>query len=89
LGYLSGTTTSARIGGFFAANFATGPGLTGWLMTAILIIMTVFAMDEQKKKKYERFFYSHHLFIGFFALWQLHGLVCSAVVVRESTLLIR
>lgn len=73
LGILSGTTTSARIVGFLAANFATGPGLTGWFMTACLGVMVYFSLEKSKRKNFERFWYFHHLFILFFVLWQFHG----------------
>jgi len=65
-----------RIFGFLGANFATGPGITGWIMTLCLIIMVFLAVEKARKKNYERFFYSHHLFIPFFVAWQLHGMFC-------------
>jgi len=58
------------------ANVATGPGATGWIMTIILGIMTFFASAKQRKVNFERFWYSHHLFIIFFINWQLHGMFC-------------
>jgi NADPH oxidase 2 len=72
----SATTTGARIGVFFQANFATGPGITGWLMTAILFVMVLFATEKTRKANFEKFWYSHHLFVVFFVLWQLHGMFC-------------
>lgn len=47
-------------------------GVTGWLMTAILGTMIWFAMEKRRRANFERFWYSHHLFVLFFALWQLH-----------------
>jgi NADPH oxidase 2 len=61
---------------FLSANFATGPGITGWIMTACLAIMVFFARGGQRRAHFERFWYSHHLFIIFFILWQLHGMFC-------------
>ena len=61
---------------FVAANFATGPGATGWIMTITLGIMTFFSSAKQRKINFERFWYSHHLFIIFFINWQLHGMFC-------------
>jgi hypothetical protein len=58
---------------FFLVNFATGPFLTGWIMTAFLAIMVFFAIEKRRRAHFERFWYSHHLFIPFFILWQLHG----------------
>ncbi|KAF5325318.1 hypothetical protein D9619_009796 [Psilocybe cf. subviscida] len=68
--------TGARIAAFFGANFLTGPGATGWIMTAALGIMVYFAREKQRRAHFERFWYSHHLFIVFFICWQLHGMFC-------------
>lgn len=61
---------------FLAANFATGPGVTGWIMTVALGIMVWYAMEKRRRANFERFWYSHHLFIIFFICWQLHGMFC-------------
>ncbi|KAH8978949.1 NADPH oxidase [Lactarius akahatsu] len=73
--------TDAKTGGakfvtFLNANFATGPGLTGWIMTVALGIMVWYAMEKRRRANFERFWYSHHLFILFFISWQLHGMFC-------------
>jgi len=73
--------TDAKTGGqrfvaFLAANFATGPGVTGWIMTACLAVIVWFAMEKRRRAHFERFWYSHHLFIIFFINWQLHGMFC-------------
>lgn len=70
------TSAGAQIGTFLEANFATGPGLTGWIMTAALGIMVWFATEKRRRAHFERFWYSHHLFIVFFLNWQLHGMFC-------------
>ncbi|KAG6891275.1 hypothetical protein C0995_008527 [Termitomyces sp. Mi166 len=72
----SATTTGQRVLAFLAANFTTGPGATGWVMTACLAVMVWFAMEKRRRAHFERFWYSHHLFIPFFACWQLHGMFC-------------
>ncbi|TFK52979.1 NADPH oxidase isoform 2 [Heliocybe sulcata] len=69
-------TTGQRIVAFILANFATGPGATGWIMTAALYTMIWFAMEKRRRAHFERFWYSHHLFIIFFICWQLHGMFC-------------
>jgi hypothetical protein len=61
---------------FLKLNFTSGPGVTGWIMTAALIIMVWFAMEKRRKKNFEKFWYSHHLFVVFFINWQLHGMFC-------------
>lgn len=62
--------------GFIGANFLTGPGATGWIMTICLAIMVWYAREKPRRAKFERFWYSHHLFIVFFTAWQLHGMFC-------------
>lgn len=62
-----------RVAAYFAVHFTTGPGVTGWIMTTVLGIMAWFAAEKRKKVHFERFWYSHHLFIVFFISWQLHG----------------
>ncbi|CAE6413369.1 unnamed protein product [Rhizoctonia solani] len=75
-----GLTQTKQIGPllvlFLQANFATGPGLTGWIMTISLGIMVWFAIEKRRRAHFERFWYSHHLFIVFFINWQLHGMFC-------------
>ena len=64
---------------FLVLNFATGTGVTGWIMTASLGIMVWFAVEKRRRQPnggFEKFWYSHHLFIVFFACWQLHGMFC-------------
>jgi NADPH oxidase len=65
-----------RIVVFLAANFTTGPGITGWIMNIALGIMVTFAVEKNRRANFERFWYSHHLFIVFFICWQLHGMFC-------------
>jgi len=65
-----------KILAFLAANFATGPGATGWIMNTCLFTMVYFAIEKRRRAHFERFWYSHHLFIPFFICWQLHGMWC-------------
>lgn len=69
---------SAKLGftGWLLANFTTGPGLTGYAMLSVLMLMVVTALEKPRRAKFERFWLTHHLFIVFFALWQLHGSFC-------------
>jgi hypothetical protein len=76
LAMLAGNTTSVRLVAFLGANFATGPGATGWIMTAALFIIVFLAREKVRRVNFERFWYSHHLFIIFFICWQLHGMFC-------------
>lgn len=70
------TTPAKRFVAFLMANFATGPGLTGWIMTAALSVMVYYAMEKRRRARFEAFWYTHHLFIVFFIGWQLHGMFC-------------
>lgn len=69
-------TTAQKAGKFLALHFATGTGLTGWIMAAVLGVMVWFAMEKRRRANFERFWYSHHLFIVFFVCWQIHGMFC-------------
>ena len=69
-------TTGERVVAFIAANFVTGPGATGWIMTVALGVMVWFAMEKRRRAHFEKFWYTHHLFIIFFINWQLHGMFC-------------
>ncbi|KAK4685370.1 hypothetical protein P7C73_g4778, partial [Tremellales sp. Uapishka_1] len=62
--------------GFLKYNFITGPGATGWVMTVALGIMVYFALEKKRRAHFERFWYSHHLFLVFFGSWQAHGMFC-------------
>ncbi|KAF7377911.1 FAD-binding FR-type domain-containing protein [Mycena sanguinolenta] len=75
----SARTTGQRIAFFISANFVIGPLITGWLMWICLGVMVFFAAEKRRNAKnggFERFWYTHHLFIPFFILWQLHGMFC-------------
>jgi len=72
----SATTGGQKVLAFLAINFTTGPGVTGWAMTLFLFFIVFFAMEKKRRKHFERFWYSHHLFIPFFIAWQLHGMWC-------------
>ena len=64
---------------FLILNFATGTGITGWIMTAALSTMVWFAVEKRRRQPkggFEKFWYTHHLFIVFFLCWQLHGMFC-------------
>ncbi|KIK61511.1 hypothetical protein GYMLUDRAFT_243674 [Collybiopsis luxurians FD-317 M1] len=72
----SGFSSGKRFLIFLEANFTTGPGVTGWIMTLCLFIMVYFAIEKRRRAHFEWFWYSHHLFIIFFLNWQLHGMFC-------------
>ena len=73
---LFASATGTGVSGFFLANFATGPGVTGWIMWLALGVMVFFAREKRRRANFEKFWYTHHLFVVFFAGWQLHGMFC-------------
>ncbi|KAI9868360.1 MAG: hypothetical protein M1813_005803 [Trichoglossum hirsutum] len=62
--------------GFLLANFASGPGWTGYIMLAALTAMALTSAEKPRRAKFERFWYTHHLFIVFFLAWSVHGAWC-------------
>jgi NADPH oxidase len=75
----SATTTGQRVVFFITANFIIGPLITGWIMLICLCVMVWFAIEKRRRQKnggFEKFWYTHHLFIPFFVLWQFHGMFC-------------
>lgn len=72
----SATTARLRFLVFLSLNFTTGPGITGWIMTTCLAVIVLFSRVKVRRVHYERFWYSHHLFIVLFINWQLHGMFC-------------
>ena len=62
--------------GFLAANFATGPGWSGYIMLVVLMVIAGTSLERFKRKNHERFWFTHHLFIIFFIFWSVHGAFC-------------
>jgi NADPH oxidase len=75
----SATTTGQRVVFFITANFIIGPLITGWIMWICLGVMVYYAIEKRRRAPnggFEKFWYTHHLFIPFFILWQFHGMFC-------------
>ncbi|KAJ6607226.1 NADPH oxidase [Mycena sp. CBHHK59/15] len=75
----SAKTLGQRVTFFITANFIIGPLWTGWLMWVALGVMVYYAVEKRRRANnggFEKFWYTHHLFIPFFILWQLHGMFC-------------
>lgn len=62
--------------GFLLANFKTGPGWSGYVMLFALTAMVATSLEKPRRANYERFWYTHHLFIVFFVFWSIHGAFC-------------
>lgn len=62
--------------GFLLINFATGPGWSGYIMLFSLMAIAVTAIEKPRRANFERFWYTHHLFVVFFVFWSIHGAFC-------------
>ncbi|KAI8866076.1 hypothetical protein GQ42DRAFT_165716 [Ramicandelaber brevisporus] len=61
---------------FAYLSLVSGPGLTGHIMLLALFLIIVTAMQRVKNRNFEAFWYTHHLFIVFFAGFSIHGGFC-------------
>ncbi|ORY49052.1 hypothetical protein BCR33DRAFT_657410 [Rhizoclosmatium globosum] len=57
-------------------NLLSGPGATGQVITICLFLMVTSAMEAVRRKNFELFWFSHHLFIVFFGGMLMHGSFC-------------
>ncbi|TPX08147.1 uncharacterized protein E0L32_010214 [Thyridium curvatum] len=62
--------------GWLLANFVSGPGWTGYIMLIALMGMVLTSIEKPRRANYERFWYTHHMFIVFFVFWSIHGAFC-------------
>lgn len=62
--------------GWLLANFVSGPGWTGYVMLIALMGMVITSVEKPRRANYERFWYTHHMFIVFFFFWSIHGAFC-------------
>ncbi|KAF2827646.1 hypothetical protein CC86DRAFT_214438 [Ophiobolus disseminans] len=62
--------------GFILANLATGPGWSGYVMLFALMAIALTAAEKARRANFERFWYTHHLFVVFFIFWSIHGAFC-------------
>ena len=53
--------------------FCSMPSLTGYFALVILILMVVFALKKNRRRNYERFWYSHQMWILVYILLSLHS----------------
>ncbi|KAF9146473.1 hypothetical protein BG015_011588 [Linnemannia schmuckeri] len=54
----------------------TGPGFTGHVLVLILFLMVTSSVERVRRKSFEIFWYTHHLFILFFLTLMYHGAFC-------------
>jgi predicted ferric reductase len=69
--------------GFLLANLVTGPGWSGYIMLTALMAMVFTSVEKPRRANYERFWYTHHMFIVFFIFWSVHGEFCMIKNDRE------
>jgi len=62
--------------GWLLANFVSGPGWTGYIMLIALMGMVLTSVEKPRRANYERFWYTHHMFVVFFLFWSVHGAFC-------------
>ena len=62
--------------GWLLGNFVTGPGWSGYVMLTCLMLMLATSLQRFRTKNFERFWYTHHLFVVFFIFWSIHGAFC-------------
>lgn len=62
--------------GWLQINFVSGPGWTGYIMLICLVAMAITALEGPRRSRFERFWYTHHLFLVFFFFWSFHGAFC-------------
>eukprot|EP00051_Salpingoeca_urceolata_P032663 m.16775 g.16775 ORF g.16775 m.16775 type:complete len:672 (+) comp5330_c0_seq1:154-2169(+) len=62
--------------------FTSRPGWTGVIITTSLLLMVTTAVEQIRRSYFELFWYTHHLFITFYAALLFHG---SAGFVEQQT----
>ena len=62
--------------GFLVLNFGTIPGWSGYVMLIILGLIAVTSLPKRRLADFERFYYTHHLFVVFFVISSIHGMCC-------------
>ena len=68
--------------GFLVLNFGTIPGWSGYVMFITLGLIAVTSLKRFRLANFERFYYTHHLFVIFFVVSSVHGICC--MVRREK-----
>lgn len=71
--------------GFLALNFGTIPGWSGYVMFITLGLIAVTSLNRFRLANFERFYYTHHLFLIFFVVSSVHGICCMVKEDKGST----
>lgn len=54
----------------------TGPGATGQVLVVVLFLIVTSSIYVIRRRYFEIFWFTHHLFIVFFAILMTHGTFC-------------
>lgn len=57
-------------------TWLSGPGLTGQIISVAFFLLVTSAMENVRRKYFEIFWFTHHLFIVFFGGLLIHGAFC-------------
>eukprot|EP00842_Homolaphlyctis_polyrhiza_P001571 jgi/Hompol1/2414/HPOL_005992-RA len=57
-------------------SLVSGPGFTGQIVSVSLFLMVTSALEAVRKKHFEIFWFTHHLFLVFFGGLLMHGSFC-------------
>ena len=74
------TTNRQGFKGYLSLSFATGPGLSGHLMLAVLMLIAVTSLG---RTVFRRFWFFHQSFYVLFLLWSVHGVFCMIKADKE------
>ncbi|KAJ1970051.1 hypothetical protein IWQ62_000211 [Dispira parvispora] len=83
VGYISLVAAMHGAKTFTYFFFQSNTGLTGNLMLAIFIVMFGTAVAKVRRKNFELFYYTHHLFIAYYIIMFIHGSFCVIKADRE------
>ena len=64
--------------GFLASNFGTIPGWSGYVLLVSLGLIAVTSLKRFRLANFERFYYTHHLFVVVFVVSSVHGICCAS-----------
>lgn len=62
--------------GFLVLSFGTIPGWSGYVMFITLVLIAITSLKGFRLANFERFYYTHLLFVPFFVMLSVHGLCC-------------
>lgn len=73
---LLAVTNDVGFKGFLALNLGTIAGWSGYVMLIILGLIAVTSLKRFRLAHFERYYYTHHLFVIFFVISSVHGICC-------------